>query len=94
MATDNDLEVDVAMDNTMKEDGKCVETSSLLFQETWAMVDANISVGRERAITDTRTKLRPKRRKVAARKRRSNLTHTMKRSNKAQWCTKTAKQTK
>ena len=51
MATDNDLEVDVAMDNTMKEDGKCVETSSLLFQETWAMVDGNILVSGERAIT-------------------------------------------
>ena len=35
MATNNELEVGVAMYNTMKEDGKCAKTSSSLFQETW-----------------------------------------------------------
>ena len=52
MATNNELEMEVAMDNTMKEDGKCAETSSPLFQDIWAMVDGNISVGGERAITE------------------------------------------
>ena len=41
--TNNDLEVDVAMDNTFETgDGKCIETSSPLFQENWAMVNGNM----------------------------------------------------
>ena len=84
IAKDNNLQVEVAMDNTMKEDGKCIETSSPLFQETWAMVDGNISFNGDRAITeDTQTKLRPKRREVEGRKQRSKLMHMMKSSNKA-----------
>ena len=47
IAKDNNLEVEVAMDNTMKEDGKCIETSSPLFQETWEMVDGE-HIGRWR----------------------------------------------
>ena len=49
---DNDIKMKMAMDDMAKEDGKCVETSSPLFQEIWAMVDGYISVGGERAITE------------------------------------------
>ena len=52
MDNDNDLEVEVAMENNMKEGDKCTETSPLLFQEAWEMVDGNISVGGERAINE------------------------------------------
>ena len=52
MDKDNDLEVEVAMDNKMKEGEKYAETSSPLFQEAWEKVDGNISVGGERAITE------------------------------------------
>ena len=49
---DNDVKMKMAMDNMAKEDGKCAETSSPLFQEIWAMVDGDISVGGKRAITE------------------------------------------
>ena len=52
MDKDNDLEVEVAMDNKMKEGEKYAKTSSPLFQEAWEKVDGNISVGGERAITE------------------------------------------
>ena len=48
---DNDVKMKMAMDDTTKEDGKCAETPSPLFQEIWAMVDGNILVGGERTIT-------------------------------------------
>ena len=48
---DNDVNMKMAMDGMEKEDGMCVETSSPLFQEIWAMVDGDISVGGKRAIT-------------------------------------------
>ena len=49
---DNDIRMKMAMDGMEKEDGMCVETSSPLFQEIWAMVDGDISVGGKRAISE------------------------------------------
>ena len=51
MDKEYDLEVEVAMNNKMKAREKCVETTSRLFQDAWEMVEQNISVGGERAIT-------------------------------------------
>ena len=47
----DDLEVKMAIDNTMKKDLNCAETSSPLFQEIWAMMDGDISFSGKRAIT-------------------------------------------
>ena len=45
MEKDNGLEIELSMDNNMKEGDKCTDTSPPLFREAWDMVDGNISVG-------------------------------------------------
>ena len=53
MDKENDLEIEVSMDNNLKEGDKCTDSSPPLFREAWDMVDGNISVGGERPINES-----------------------------------------
>ena len=91
MATDNNLEIEVAMDKTMKEDGKCAKTSSPLFQEIWAMVD-----GGERTITEETypIQIKTQEKEGGGEEAKVKANAYDKEVKQAQWCTTMAKQTK